>query len=562
MSLATRVPGLASLRGYGREDLRGDLSAGLTTAVMLVPQGMAYAMLAGLPPILGLYASLLPLVAYALLGTSRQLAVGPVAMVSLLVAAGVGALAPPGTEEYVGLAVALSLLVAAIQLGMGAARLGFLVNFLSHPVISGFTSAAAVLIGLSQLQHLLGYPLPRTHLPHELLASALSDLSRVSAPTLAIGLGSVFVLLALARWAPRAPRALVVVVASTALVAALRLDRVGVAIVGEVPAGLPPLGLSWPGAAALVELVPVAVAIGLVGFLESIAVAKKYARDAGYEVDANRELVALGAANLAAALSSAAPVTGGLSRTAVNASAGARTGLAGLVTAGMVALTLLFFTPLFHFLPRAVLAAIIVTAVLGLVDVREVRQLWRVSRVDLLMLAVTFLATLALGIEEGITVGVVASLAAVVMRTTRPHVAVLGRLSGSDVYRNVARHPDAITRPGVIALRLDAQVYFGNVSFLKETLVRLEREAAAPTVAVVIDASGINHVDASGARAIEDLVDDYGARGVRLLLAGLKGPVRDVLHRAGLSPRLEEAPTVPAAMAALEPLCPELARAA
>lgn len=544
--MANRRPSLpvaSWLLAPRREDLRDDLTAGLTTAVMLIPQGMAYALLAGLPPIVGLYASTIPLVVYAFFGSSRQLAVGPVAMVSLLVASGVGTLAEPGTETYVGLAVLLAAMVGALQLGMGLLRAGFLVNFLSHPVISGFTSAAALVIGASQLGQLLGLELGRGPV-HEILQRAITQLGDTHGLTLAIGAGSIVALLALRRLAPRVPAALVVVVAGTLAVWAFGLHEHGVAIVGTVPAGLPPLALPPLDAHALAGLWPTALTIALVGFMESISVGKSIATRMGYEIDANRELRGLGLANLAGSLFGAYPVTGGFSRTAVNAAAGARTSMAGLVTASVVALTLVLLTPAFYFLPKAVLAAIIMVAVLGLVDVKEVRHLWHVERSELALLALTFAATLALGVEEGIALGVGASLVWHVVRTTRPHTAVLGRLPGTDVFRNIRRFPEAVTEPGVVVLRIDAQLFFGNVAFLKETLRGLVDQAAhgeAPVHTVVIEAASINRLDSSADAALHELHQWLAGRGVTLRLAGLKGPVRDMMQRTGLLARVGEA---------------------
>lgn len=535
MSVLSRVlPALGWMRSYRREDLPGDISAGLTTAVMLIPQAMAYALLAGLPPIIGLYASIVPLALYALFGSSRQLAVGPVAMVSLLVVAGVGAIAKPGSPDFIAYAILLSLAVGVLQLGMGIFRLGFLVNFLSHPVVSGFTSAAALIIGFSQLKHLLGIDLPRSHHVHTIVVGALSRLGLLSWPTFAIGAASIALLLALKRFAPRAPRALVVVALGTLAVWLFGLDQRGVAIVGTVPAGLPSPRLPLLDWAVLRQLLPIALTIAFVGFMESISVAKAVARRHRYEVDANQELIGLGMANLGGALFSAYPVTGGFSRTAVNDQAGARTPLASLLTAGVIAFALLFLTPLFFYLPKAVLAAIIMVAVFGLVDLREVKHLWTVKRSDLALLALTFFATLTLGIETGILTGVGASLLWFVVRTTRPHLAVLGRLPGTEVYRNVKNHPTAQPQDGVLALRIDAQFYFGNVTFLKDSLRSLEAGATTPLAAVILDASGINQLDSSAATALAELAEDYRERDIALYLAGVKKPVLDVLERAHL----------------------------
>lgn len=532
------LPFLGWLPGYRKEDFSGDLAAGLTTAVMLIPQGMAYAMLAGAPPIYGLYASVVPLAVYALLGTSRQLAVGPVAMVSLLTLQGVSTLAEPSSESFVAYAIGLALLVGVLQVGMGLFRLGFLVNFLSHPVISGFTSAAALIIGTSQLKQVIGVDLPKSSNIFATFGAAFSRISEWHLLTLAIALGSIALLEGLKRWKKTFPRALVVVVLATLVVFGFGLDGQGVAIVREVPAGFPSPTLPSVELASLGALMPTALAIAFVGFMESVSVAKAFARKNRYEIAPSQELVGLGAANVIGSFFGAIPVTGGFSRTAVNAEAGAKTPLASLITAFVIALALLFLTPLFYYLPKAVLAAIILTAVAGLVDVHEVVHLWKVKRADLAILVTTFVATLGLGIEEGILVGVGVSLLAFVVRTTRPHVAVLGRLAGTDEYRNLKNYPDAVPTPGVLAVRIDAQFYFGNVTFLKDTLRDLELAANDPVRAVVLDATSINQLDSSAESALSELHASYRERGVRFVVAGVKGPVREVMERSGLWERL------------------------
>ena len=536
-NLERYIPLIGQLRASDSTTLTRDLIGGLTTAVMLVPQAMAYAMLAGLPPITGLYASVLPLVLYAFLGTSRQLAVGPVAMVSLLVASGVGTLAEPATGAYVGYALLLAGMVGVLQTAMGVLRLGFLVNFLSHPVVSGFTSAAALIIGFSQLKHLLGVKLQRSHHIHEILLQAFEHISEIQPLTLGIGIASIVLLTVLKKVNPRLPRHLAVVALGTVGVWALGLDQQGVKVVGEVPAGLPPLSLPTFDLGAMQTLLPMAITISLVGFMESISVAKNFARKNKYEVDASQELIALGVANLGATLTSGYPVTGGFSRTAVNAQAGASTGLASLITAVAVAATLLLLTPLFYYLPMAVLASIIMTAVFGLVDFAEARHLWKVSKADLIMMGVTFFATLSLGIEQGILVGVATSLGWFVYKTTVPHVAVLGRLPESQadvgVYRNIERHPTAEQIPGVLLLRVDAPLFFGNTSFLKQTLKELESERT-DLRAVVLDATAITDLDASAGAAFQEIIEDHTDRGVELWLAGIRGPVMDVMERSHL----------------------------
>jgi SulP family sulfate permease len=534
--LARLVPLARSLDGYSSEKARGDLSAGLTVGVMLIPQGMAYAMIAGLPPIYGLYAALVPLLGYALLGSSRQLAVGPVAMVSLLVAAGVAPLAAGDPERYVALAILLAAIAGVIQLGLGVARFGFLVNFLSHPVLAGFTSAAAIIIGMSQLKHLLGIDLPRSHHVHEILLGAVERIGEASLPTVAIAAGSVLLLLSIKRWKRTAPGPLAVVVLGILATWGLGLYDAGVRIVGEVPRGLPSFHLPTFQWGDVTALIPAALTISLVGFMESVAVAKVYAARNRYEIDANRELVGLGFANLAGALFRSYPVTGGFSRTAVNAQAGAQTPLAGVLSAGVIALTLLFLTPLFYYLPNAVLGAVIVVAVAGLVDIKEALFLWRVERRDFALMVITFAATLLIGIEQGIVVGVIVSLILIIHQISRPHSAVMGRLPGTRNFRNVERNPEAVAPEGMAILRIDASLSFANAAFLKE---RIRRVVAGDSLdAVVLDAYPVNRMDSTAVHALVEVADELERAGVELHLTGVKGPVRDVMARAGLCDRL------------------------
>ncbi len=532
------LPILGWLRGYQRADLGPDLVAGLTTAVMLVPQAMGYALLAGLPPIQGLYASLAPLLLYALLGTSRHLAVGPVAMDSILVAGAVGAIATIGTENYVLVAAALAVMVGAIQAGLGFLRAGFLVNFLSRPVVAGFTAAAALIIAASQLGHLLGVELPRTHHVHGVVWEAIQSASGWSWPTIAIGVSAIAVLvLCKKRW-PRFPAALFVVVTTTVGVWALGLSTRGVAIVGEVPAGLPGFRVPAVDSSILTQLIPAAATIALVSFMEAISVGRTFAQAHRYDIFPNRELIALGFANMTGGVTGGYPIAGGFSRTAVNVRAGARTQLAALVTAAVVVITLLAFTRGFFYLPKAALSAIIVAAVAGLVDIPGAVEVYRVKRSDFYLLVLTFVATLSLGIQWGILAGIGASVLLFLVRTTRPYFAVLGRIPESQTYLNIARHPHAETIPGILLVRIDAQFYFGNVSFLKETVRALVRDSETPVRFFVLEAAGVNDLDSAAAVTLAELDEELGAQGIRLVLTRVKGPVRDVLHRTGLLDKL------------------------
>ncbi|MCG8481246.1 MAG: solute carrier family 26 protein [Spirochaetales bacterium] len=527
---------LDRLPGYRRENLWGDITAGLTVAVMLIPQGMAYALLAGLPPIVGLYASLAPILVYALLGTSRQLAVGPVAIVSLMVASALTPLAEAGSSHYVALAALLAGMVGLIQLAMGVARLGFLVNVLAHPVVIGFTSAGAFIIGFSQLGHLLGIELPRTHRVDTILATALNGIGAAHIATVLIGVAGIVMLIVLKRWMPSFPAPIAVVAAGTLAARIFRLDLIGVAVVGEVPRGLPPLTIPDPAmldGAALRALVPAALAISLVGFIESIAVAKVYAARNGYTVDADRELSALGAANIAALFFGGYPITGGFSRTAVNAQAGSRTNLSSVVTAGAVGATLLVLTPLFAFLPKALLAALVMVAVAGLVDVEEIRRLIRMRSPDLVLLLVAFVATLGFGMEMGVLAAVGVSLMLVIYRTTRPHSAVLGRLPGTQAFRNVKRYPEAETFPGLVVFRIDADLYFVNAPFFARRVRTAVAEHGAELNGIVFDCRSISYIDSTGERMLREVVSDLESKAIGVAFANVKGPIRDTLERSG-----------------------------
>jgi SulP family sulfate permease len=518
--------------------VRADVVAGATTWIMLVPQAMGYALLAGLPPEIGLYASLVPLIAYAVLGTSRQLAIGPVALDSMMVAAAVAGLGIASGSEAIGVVIALTLLVGATQIAMGLLGLGFVSNFLSRPVLSGFMSAAALVIGSSQLSPLTGVSLPRGSVLGSLIALWKSYADIALLP-LAFGLGSFGALIWLKRVKPAWPRGLLVVTVATGASFGLGLDERGLAVVGTVPSGLPAFGLpaqSWLETPALWTA---ALSIALVSFVESVSVGRHLARQGRYEINPSRELVAVGAANVSASLFGGYAVAGGFSRSAVNAQAGAKSQLAALTTASLIGLTLLLFTPLFHHLPKAVLAAIVLSAVLGLVDVPQAKRLWKIKRSDFWLLVLAFIATLVTGVQLGLLIGVGASIALFVVRATRPHTAVLGRLPGTSTYRNVLRFPDATECPKVLALRIDAQFYFGNVTFLKETIGRLRGERPDLS-AIVLDASGMNQLDSSALDALLELERDLGEAGITLFMAHVKGPVRDVMERAGWLSRLRD----------------------
>jgi SulP family sulfate permease len=543
---------------YPRDRLRGDITAGLTVAVMLIPQGMAYATLAGMPPVTGLYAAIVGITVYALLGTSGSLAVGPVAITSLLTVEGLSRIATPEDATYPATAAALALLVGGLLIALGLLRLGVLVNLLSHPVISGFTSAAAIVIALSQVKDLLGLDIGRPDGLIDTLRALADGIGGTDAATATLAAAAIVVLVAGRRYARRWPTALAVVVLATVATWALRLDEHGVAILRDVPGGLPSPAVPDLSVGLLGDLFPVAITIAVVAFAEGISVAKAIARKTRESVEPNQELIATGAANAAAGVFSGFPIAGGFSRTAVNHDAGARTPLASMITAAVLVIAVLWLTPLFFYLPKAVLAAIVVVAVLGLVDIADARHTFRVSRTDGATLAVTFLATLLLGVEPGLAAGVVFSLAAFVWRSANPHTTELGRVDGTTEYRNVNRWPTR-TADDTVVLRVDGPLFFANTRRLDERVQALVASRRAVRT-VVLDASAITDIDATGVHALHELHTDLDTAGIELHLATVRGPIRDALERGGVWADLAERvhATVAdacAVVAAASPLC-------
>ena len=498
---------------------------------MLVPQGMAYAMIAGLPVVYGLYAALVPQIVYGFFGTSRHLAVGPVAMDSLLVAAGLGGLALAGTDRYIELALLLSVMMGLTQWAMGMLRMGFLVQFLSKPVISGFTSAAAILIGLNQLPHLAGVACERSNQVHVVLGQIMEAAAATHGLTLGVGIGAIGILTGLKVWTPKVPAALTVVLGSVAVSWGMGLEAQGVQVVGHIPRGLPAAGLpSWE-LSDVQTLLPVALTLALVAFMGAISVAKAVEERHDYDVDANQELKALGMANVLGALFQSYPTTGGFSRTAVTEQSGGKTPVTAWVAAAVVALTLVLLTPLFHHLPNAVLAAVVLVAVVGLVDMRFPRKLWNQDKWEAGVLAITFLATLFVSLPTGIGVGVSLALALWIRQMMTPHHAVLGNVHG--VHRNVARFQEAVVLPEVLVVRYDGALTFANQSHFKRTLQDWVTRKGDPLELIVIQADTISHIDASARATFRNLLQEWRAAGLEVCLAGAIGPVRDSLASDG-----------------------------
>lgn len=523
-------PLLDCLRRYSKEDITGDLTAGITIAVLLIPQGMAYAMIAGLPPVTGLYASIIPVAIYAIMGTSRQLSVGPVAIVSLMVASSLSELHLT-QEDYITHAIFLSLISGILLLLMGLFRTGFLDNFLSHSMISGYTSAAAIIIGMSQLKHLTGVKIQDNHIIFVTLYETIKHIDEIKWPALITGLVSIGIICLLKNINKKIPGALIAIILGMSAVYYGGLSG-SISVIGDVPKGFPPFHVPELDFKVIPNLFLVALTIGVVGFMESISVAKAIAARTRHNIDANRELIALGLSNIGGAFFSAYPATGGFSRTAVNYEAGARTGVASLITAGVIAITVAFFTPFLYYIPRTCLAAVIMVAVIGLIDIKGAIHTFRVKRKDGYVLVITFLTTLLIGVEQGILTGVITSLALFIWRTARPHVAVLGKIPDSDdIYRNVERFPEVITWPHIGILRVDASLYFANAKFLENKIIQLLSEKKEMKY-FILDGSGINDIDASAEETLRGLVSNLKTQGCEFYIASLKGPVRDVMKAA------------------------------
>jgi len=533
--LGRYIPITDWLRDYSPKLFKKDLRAGLTVGVLLIPQSMAYALLAGMPPVYGLYTSIIPLVIYALLGTSRQLAIGPVAKVSILVITGVGALAEPGSNRFIQLVFVSCFLAGILQFLMGVFRLGFLMNFISNPVFSGFTSAAALIIGFSQLGNLLGVELTHSNTIYPVIADLISKFNHINLPTVIIGVGCILFLMILKKWKSQWPAELIATVLGIIIVGYFRLDQSGVDIVGSVASGIPAPALPNFSHLSLWNVLPTALAIALLSFTQSIALAKTMVRrHPEYKVDSNQELFSIGIANIAGSIFHGFPVAGSFSRTAVNDENDAQTPISQLITAAMILLSVLLLTPLIYYLPLSILAAIIITAVPRFIEIGEAKFLWKVRKREFGLMIITFLATLTLGILEGIGVGVLISLGIVIHRSSYPNIVMVGRLPNTDQYRDLERHPEGITQTNTIIVRIDASLYFANISYMREKLEELEIESGKNLEQVIIDAVGINEVDSSALHALKELADEYKSRGIDLMFAGVKGPVRDIFKKSGL----------------------------
>jgi SulP family sulfate permease len=538
---------------YKRDHLTGDLTAGIIVASLLIPQGMAYAILAGLPPEVGLYASIFPQIVYGFLGTASMLSVAPVAVDSLMVATAVSAIATENTPEYWGYALTLALLVGIIELLIGIFRLGFIANFLSQAVISGFISAAAILIGFSQLKHLLGIKIPQTESFFSTVIHIIKESPNLNLVTFSLGIISLALLLYFNRGLGKHLKSqgiqesliipitksapLMVVIGSSILVGLLHLDQLfGVKVIGEIPKGFPPFTIPNFDLNNIQLLGTSALAISFVGFMEAFSVGQFLASKKRKKVEANQELIALGASNITAAFTGGYPITGGLSRSVVNFSAGANTALASIITALFLMLTVLFFTPLFYYLPQTSLAAIILVAVGNLLDFATLKRLWNYNKLDGITWFSTFISVLLTSAEQGIILGVVISLVLYLSRTSKPHIAVLGRLENTEHFRNILRHP-VTTSPHILAIRIDESLYFVNTKYLEDYLLKLVTEQKEVEYLLLV-CSGINSIDGSALETLQRLIEDLHQMKIEFYLSEVKGPIFDQLEKVGFVDKL------------------------
>ena len=534
-------------RTYNQLTFTNDLVAAVIVTVMLIPQSLAYALLAGLPPEMGLYASILPIVLYAIFGTSRVLAVGPVAVVSLLTAAAVGKIAIPGTPEYIAAAITLAFMSGIILLGLGLFRLGFLANFLSHPVITGFVTASGIIIAASQMKHIFGVNADG-HNILEIATSLRESIIELNWITLLIGsLTTVFLLWVRKGFLPLLLKLglnqrasdifakagpIIAIVVTTLIAWSFSLTERGVKVVGEVPQGLPPVSLPSFSMDIWTSLIGSAILMSLIGFIESISIARTLAATKRQRIDPDQELIGLGAANVGAAFTSGFPVTGGFSRSVVNYDAGAETPAAGAFTAIGLGVASIFLTTLIFYLPKATLAATIIVAVLALVDFSILKKTWIYSKADFAAVAATMSVTLIMGVELGVIAGILISILSHIYKSSRPHIAIVGQVPGTEHYRNVLRH-DVLVNPQVLTIRVDESLYFANTRFLED---RIYSEVAKQSELkhVILMCSAVNAIDMSALESLELINERLKLGGIKFHLSEVKGPVMDKLEGTSL----------------------------
>ena len=539
--IARLFPIYKDLVNYNKSALFGDLIAGLSIAIIVIPQGLAYAMIAGLPPIYGLYAALIPQLIHGIMGTSRHPAVGPVALDSLVVAIALGTLSITAVDDLVAVAIFLAGMVGILQILMGILRMGILTNYLSRPVISGFTSAAAIIIGLSQVENLLGIQIESTNQIQKMLVPIMQNLNESDWMTLMVGLASVALILLAKKYVPKFPSALLVSVFGILLIWSTRWDLQGVDIVGHIPGGLPMMSLNQVSTDLIRDMFPFALTLAIIGYVEIISITKELEeKEEKYALVPNQELMALGAANLVGSFFQSYPVSASFSRSAVKFQNGAKTGMAAIFCAFFVGLTLLLLTSLFYYLPIAVLAGIIMVAVIRLVNVRYAIDLYNTRRDEFFLLLITCLLTLFAGITEGILVGTLLSLLLMVIRTSKPHYAVLARVSGTNYYKNISRfETENAVDDDLLIIRFDAQLFFGNREYFKDVITS-EVNKKPQLRGFILVARGITYIDSSGLSTLRIMIRWFQEKNIRFMIAGAIGPARDVLQRSSLTALIQE----------------------
>jgi SulP family sulfate permease len=518
---------------YGKKDLSGDLKAGITTGIMFIPQGMAYAVIAGLPPIYGLYAGIIPLFIYPLFASSRHLSVGPVAVDMIIVAAGISAVSLSASSNIVGLVILLSLMTGLLQLLMGSLKLGSLLNFFSRPVITGFIMAAPIIISLTQLENMFGLPVNIDQNLIFILSDFIFDLQMVHLPTLYWTAASILLLLIIKKATPSLPGSMIVLGLGILISWFANTEQQGVAIVGGIEDGLPPLSLPDISYTSIVALLPTALTLALVQFMTVTSLGNVFAKRHGYLIDSNQELISIGSSNFLGSFFSSIPISASFSRSAASDQSGGKTPAANWVTAAIVVLTLLFLTPVFYYLPIPVLASIIVVSVFGLIDVEEVKFLIKTRKSEGGIAVFTFVSTLMIGIQDGILLGVGVSMLMMIYKISRPTVAELGVIPDTHSFKNLERNPDATRIEGILILRIDASFSFINAEFFRDFILNKSKKQAKETRYVIIDGSSINHLDTTAIDSLISVIKTLRKWDMDLYLSGLKGPVRDIIERSG-----------------------------
>ncbi len=523
------------LKNYKLSTLKHDLPAGLSVGIVLIPQGIAYAIIADIPPIYGLYTALIPQLVYAIFGTSRQLSVGPVAMDSLIVAAGVSVIASVGTEYYIAMASLLALMMGVIQFLFGCFRLGFLVNFLSKPVISGFTSAAALIIGLNQIKHITGAEIVRSNKVQELLLNIIQHINDVNIYTIMLSIFALAIILLFDYKKIKFPSTLVVVGIGILAVYFFKLDTNGVKIIETIPAGLPSFKFPEISKSNVEKLLYLSFTLSLIAFMEAISIAKAIEdKNRTSIVQPNQELIALGLSNIVGSFFQTYPASGGFSRSALNNQSGAKTPMSSIVAAFVVGLTLIFLTELFYFLPKSILGAVIIGAVIRLIDFKYPFELIKYRKDEFLMLFLTFLVTLTVGISEGIITGVIISLILLIFRSARPHVAECVQVEGTNQFRNKNRFENTNDRKDVLIIRFDGQLYFANCQYFKQQLKSMIAKKGDYLKYIILNAECINHLDSTAIKLLAQLIEELKEEQINFMVSGSIGPVRDIIFKSDL----------------------------